>query len=296
MKMKTNMLCMGALGCSAMIFLAGPSEAPVVAPSSGCDGLRGSVGATLGYGWLNGSALRDDYDDGYASVLLELRLATDIGSSLYAQLDVLAEYPDTDSDANEEYDDAHGVAVHLMHKESSIGVFAGWFEAVHDDDSDISQRYIAGIEGLYEYSGIDLHWQVGAVMGEQDENEDGEQALHDAIFVRLAGDKQLNNGLRVGGEVAVAIGEMDDDANDVIIYGWSAHVEKRFNADWTMALVYNGSYYDQDEGQGNMIDHYLGVNATYYFGSGGDPEECKPGLGLPPIMRWLGLSGGMDAS
>jgi len=279
-----------------MIATAG---APVSIPepaAPGCHGLRGSIGLTLGQSWLNGSAIDDDHDDSYGSALVELRLGMDFGPNWYGQLDVLGEFTNGDVDDDETYENGDGAAFHLMHKDSSIGVFAGWFEVDLDDSSDYAERYIAGVEGVFSASDIDFQWQIGGVFGERDDSRDGNQSLHDAYFGRLTASKDLGRGWRVGGDAVVAIGEMDENDNDIVIYGWGVQVEKHLNPNWTLALIYNGTYYDQDGGDGEAVDHFVGLNSTFYFGAGSDVEECRPTLGLPPIMRWLGITGGMDES
>jgi len=300
MNKKQLLVTTGVLGCLSVPAFAGPVAVPPApiphTPASECSGLRGSIGVTLGHTFRHGSAFDGGNDDSYSSALAELRLGMDFGSNWYGQLDVIGEFTNGDTDDDETYERGTGAVLHLMHSPTSIGLFGGWYEASLDDSSDYARRYVGGVEGLFSTAGIDFQWQVGAIFSEDKQGDDGDQSIHDAYFGRLAGTKNLGNGWSVTGEAVFAHGEMDENDNDVAIYGWGLEVEKTLSPNWSLALVYSGATYEQENGDGDAVEHFIGLNSTFYFGSGSDAEDCRPTLGMPAIMRWLGVTGGMDAS
>ncbi|MBT8044045.1 MAG: hypothetical protein KJO79_03760 [Verrucomicrobiae bacterium] len=266
--------------------------APVPA---GCDGLRGSIGVTLGSTWLNGDAVNRPEADEFDSALVELRLGYDFSSSLYGQLDVMGEFTDVDNSMPDSYQDGLGAAFHLMYTNDGccgIGIFGGLFETTQDNNNtDTSERYLVGIEGLAGVGGFDLHWQVGGLFGDGGTDDLGEDSLTDFYFGRLVASKSLGNGWRVGAEVSYGEGDMDNYLDSIEYYGWGAFVEKQLGTDWILALVYDGARYDQPEENDVITEHFVGLNARYYFGAG-TSEECAPKLTLPRVMRWMALTGG----
>lgn len=294
------MLATGLLGMASLPALAGPEVIPPapVPPPSDCHGLRGNLSVTLGQTWINegsGNPISGDDDDEFGSAMVELRLGMDVSDNLYAQFDVIGEFTDVGSNADDSYQRGWGAAFHLMHKTDccGIGVFGGWFETKQDDnDTDTSERFLVGVEGLFGAGGLDFHWQVGGVIGNGGDDDDGLDSLRDVYFGRLAASKSLGNGWRVGGEVTAAAGVMDQDRDDLELYGWGVHVEKQLSRDWVLALVYQGVYYEQKDEDDDITEHFVGLSATWHFGAGSDVQKCGANLDLPPILRWMGMTGG----
>ena len=304
-KINTPLLTCGLLGCAVMTSLAG-DPAPYVHPTPSDSGMRGSIGITLGNTWLNGNAVGNSEDDEYLSGIVDFRLGWDIGSSFYVQGDLQGELTDVSSNTDDSYQYGWGVATHFMWNYSdccSIGVFGGWFETDHDNDNtNTSERYIAGIEGLHQLGGLDLHWQVGGIYGNggSDDNSNGNNgvdSLRDAYFGRVVASKDMGNGWRASVEASAVFGKMDRDRDDITIYGWGASVQKQLTPNWVMAIVYQGNAYDQDDPNSSvdssrLTEHFVGINTTFYFGGGSSPEQGARTLDLPPVLRWMAITGG----
>ena len=296
-----HILTCGLLGCAVMSSVAG-EPAPIIQPEpSGC-GFRGSIGVTLGNTWLNSSSdeIGRTEEDEYLSGIVDLRLGVDLGSSFYTQLDFTGEMTDVDSNADDSFKDGWGVAGHFLWNYNdcfSLGVFGGWFETNHDNDNtNTSERYILGLEGLHEFDALDFRWQLGGLMGDGGTDQDGLESIRDAYFGRIVAVKDLGSGWSLSGEFSAAFGEMDSDDDDITIYGWGAGVQKQLTPNWVLAIVYQGNYYEQEDSASDTDDiteHFVGLNTTFAFGQGSAPEECAPTMDLPPVLRWMAITGGV---
>lgn len=283
-----------SLGTVAAIATASAGTLPPTNPiipddggaACGLAGLTGDLTVGIGYTSLDGNALGGGEEDEFASAYAELQLASQFGN-YYVQADVFAEGTDVGG-ASDSYQDGFGGALHIMRQDLGLGVFVGGFSTDQDDnDTDTSDRWFAGLEGLLSRAEADYYAQVGYVFGNGGDDSNGEDSFTDTVFVRLAAQRQLASGLVLAGEIGGAWGEMDSSADDFELYTAGLSISKPINECFTVGLGYQYTYYDQDEENEEIDEHFLGLSLTYAFGSG-----TNNNLGTPDFLRWSGISGG----
>ena len=258
---------------------------------------KGDLEVSLGHTFLHGSALESDEADDYWQADFTLQLGRFLDEDTFFQFDLELDRV-LGNEANNSFATGGLLAAHLMKRgqEGGLGAFGGYLVTDQDHgDTETSERYFFGLEGHHYNPSSTQFAQVGFFGGENGNDDEGEDSIHEAFFGRVGVRKYLSDSLSIQAEIFGATGQMDEDETDASVIGFALVGEKQLTDRSTLSLGYSQSRFEQDENDGDVInDHYLFVSFKHLFDEGSliSRDRSSTSLDLPQLIRWSALTAG----
>ena len=258
---------------------------------------KGDLEVSLGHTFLHGSALESDEADDYWQADFTLQLGRFLDEDTFFQFDLELDRV-LGNEANNSFATGGLLAAHLMKRgqEGGLGAFGGYLVTDQDHgDTETSERYFFGLEGHHYNPSSTQFAQVGFFGGENGNDDEGEDSIHEAFFGRVGVRKYLSDSLSIQAEIFGATGQMDEDETDASVIGFALAGEKQLTDRSTLSLGYSQSRFEQDENDGDVInDHYLFVSFKHLFDEGSliSRDRSSTSLDLPQLIRWSALTAG----
>lgn len=263
----------------------------------------GEVEVRAGGIWLDSNGFDEDAENLEDEMLfggVALRAGTVFENRWIIQGDVFGEL--TDSNEPNSYAYGIGGAVHIAKRFDTylLGVFGGYVHTDQDtdDDSETSGRVFAGVEAQRYYDNVTLYGQLGWLDGAWGSDDDGEDSLSNAAIARAMVRYFVNPATRLDVSIAAFYGQMDDEFSDEVKGGsLTAGIEHQLhNSNYSIFSGYEIGYYNQlENGHDEIYEHTVWAGLKYRFGVDGtlkQQDRDRPGLDLPPILRWVAQTAG----
>lgn len=266
----------------------------------------GEVEARVGGILLDGGEVDNGEDDAMLFGGVALRAGTVSESGWVLQGGLLGELTDTTDD--DSYLAGIGGAVHVAKRIENylLGVFGGYVFTAQDEDSDqTSGRAFAGVEAQRYFDDVTLYGQLGWLDGDWGNDDNGHDSVSKAVFGRAMVRYFVNPATRLDLSAAGFYGQMDDDFEDFTRGGSvTAAVEHQLHdGPYSIYTGYEFGYYHQNEDSGfggnpaqeEVMEHTVWAGLKYRFGIDGtlkQQDRDRPSLDLPPLLRWVGQTGG----
>jgi len=224
--------------------------------------------------------------------------ALDLASrAWHLQADFAAEGKLDERSADDTYRHSYGGGLHLGARDpelGSLGVFGGVGEV---EIKDVGMRnpdtvvWGVGLEGQLFFDPVTLYLQAGYLDREPVSSGGDVDALKNAGFGRTVVRYFCGEDFEIEAELSYAQGKMDDDEDDVGIFGWGLGAEYRLTGTPVAGFVaYTGARYDQSDDHDVLYEHRIGFGVRAYFGSASLKANDRRGASLD-LPRWLEWNG-----
>jgi hypothetical protein len=170
-------------------------------------------------------------------------------------------------------------------------VFGGRVSSI---DEDSASFYGGGVQALFFCNDWNFGGQLGAFNSSQDEDGGSDDDFfHDVVFIKGIVDYYLSERTKLGGTLAFANGNQDDDRAD--LWEWQFKVEHMVgrSVPWSIYGEYRGYHAEEEPPFDQTDNHGVWVGINFLLNATDLQQANRRGVAITPtnFARWSSYAG-----